>query len=132
MVKYALMKERMYAFIIDIIFISGLSFVLGIICSLINLFINFLNYSFFTTGLCIIPAILIIWLYFAGMESSKNQATLGKMLMGLKVTNMKYKKINFKQASKRIFFKIFSFGITLNYKGQAVHDKLSKCLVIKE
>lgn len=132
MVKYAFMKERMYAFLIDMIFISGLSFIIGLICSLINLFIIFLNYSFFLTGLCIIPALIIIWLYFAGMESSKKQATLGKMLMGLKVTNMSYKRIKFSQASKRLFFKVFSFGITLNNKGQALHDKFSHCLVIKE
>ncbi|MFA5303997.1 MAG: RDD family protein [Candidatus Nanoarchaeia archaeon] len=132
MVKYASMKERMNAFVIDIIFVSGLSFILGLLCSLINLIIVYLNYSFFQNWFCIVPSLIIIWLYFAGMESSKNQATLGKMLFGLKVTSLNYKRISFSQATKRFFFKIFSFGITLNHKGQALHDKLSKCLVIKE
>jgi uncharacterized RDD family membrane protein YckC len=126
------MKERIYAFIIDIIFISGLSFMIGLICSLINLFLVFLNYSFFKSWICLIPALIVIWLYFAGMESSKKQATLGKTFMGLKVTNMNYKRITFGQATKRLLFKILSFGVTLNKKGQAIHDKISKCLVIKE
>jgi uncharacterized RDD family membrane protein YckC len=132
MVRYATMKQRIFAFLIDIIFVSGLSFIMGMLCSLINLVVIFFNSSIFITGICLIPSLLMIWLYFSCMESSKKQATLGKILLGLKVTNLDYKRISFGQATKRFFFKIFSFGIRLNNKGQALHDKLSKCVVIKE
>ncbi|MDD4352828.1 MAG: RDD family protein [Candidatus Nanoarchaeia archaeon] len=126
------MKERVYSFIIDIIFISGLSFILGMILSLINLIFNFFDSSFYKGWPCILLSILLIWIYFACMESSKYQATLGKKILGLKVTNLKYRRITFFQATQRFIFKIFSFGIKLNNKGQALHDKFSNCLVIKE
>jgi uncharacterized RDD family membrane protein YckC len=60
------------------------------------------------------------------------QATIGKSIIGLKVTDLKFKRITFLQATKRFFFKIFSITINFNSKGQALHDKLSESLVIKE
>jgi uncharacterized RDD family membrane protein YckC len=132
MVKYAIMKERVYAFFIDLIFVAGLGFIITLLLSLINVAFKIFDYSFFKSGYCIIASIILVWLYFALMESSKKQATFGKSLMGIKVTDLKYRRISFWKASKRFFLKILSFGITLNSKGQALHDKLSGCYTIKE
>ncbi|MDD2678649.1 MAG: RDD family protein [Candidatus Nanoarchaeia archaeon] len=132
MVKYSSLNERIYAFLIDIIFISGLSFIFGLIASSFFMFIPLTETFFFKKGLYVILVIIFLWLYYAILESSKKQATIGKMIIGLKVTDLKFKRINFSQASKRFFFKLLSFKITLNNKGQAYHDKLSKCFVIRE
>lgn len=90
----------------------------------------------------IIALILTVmqWLYFALLESSAKQATLGKMLFGIKVTNMEGNKISFARATGRYFGKILS-GMIMNIgyimagfteKKQALHDMLANCLVIKE
>jgi uncharacterized RDD family membrane protein YckC len=85
-------------------------------------------------------SIIIHWLYYAGMESSKNQATLGKMALDLSVTDMNGSRISFARASGRYFGKILSGMILLigyimagfTEKKQALHDKLAETLVIRK
>jgi uncharacterized RDD family membrane protein YckC len=55
--------------------------------------------------LSLIFSLLVNWLYFALLESSKQQATLGKMALGLKVNNMEHQPIGFGQATWRYFAK---------------------------
>lgn len=52
------------------------------------------------------------WLYYALMESSKHQGTLGKMALKIKVTDYEGNRVNFGQATGRYFGKIIS-GIIL-------------------
>ncbi len=84
-------------------------------------------------------AIVGAWLYFAGMESSGYQATLGKQAIGLKVTDVEGKPIGFGKATGRHFGKIVS-GIILyigfvmagfTEKKQALHDMMAGCLVVR-
>lgn len=83
---------------------------------------------------------LIQWMYFAYMESSKWQATFGKMAMGIKVTNMHGERIGFAQATGRHFAKILSAILLLigfimaafTEKKQALHDILADTLVVKK
>ncbi|HET6248699.1 MAG TPA: RDD family protein [Tepidisphaeraceae bacterium] len=81
---------------------------------------------------------LIIWLYFAFQESSRRQATLGKRLLGLIVTDENGQRISFLKATGRHFGKIVS-QITLSYgyimagtteRKQALHDMIASCLVV--
>lgn len=82
----------------------------------------------------------IMWFYYAYMESSSNQATIGKMALGLKVTDMNGNKLNFMQASGRFFGKILSslivgigyLMIAFTEKKQGLHDILAKTLVVKK
>jgi len=82
---------------------------------------------------------LIGWLYFAGMESSANQATLGKRAMGLQVTDLEGDRIGFGKATGRYFAKIISalilfigyFMIGFTEKKQGLHDMIAGTLVIK-
>lgn len=83
-------------------------------------------------------SIIIQWLYYALMESSSKQATLGKMALGIKVTDMNGNRISFGRATGRFFGKIIS-GLILNIgyimaaftqKKQALHDLMANCLVI--
>lgn len=84
--------------------------------------------------------IVVPWMYFAILESSSKQATFGKMALGLQVTDLEGKRVTFAKATGRFFSKIVS-ALTLTYgymmagftpKKQALHDKLSDCLVIKK
>ena len=89
--------------------------------------------------LLIITITAVGWLYFALMESSKQQATLGKMALSLKVTDMEGNKISFARATGRYFGKIISNMIFMigyimagfTEKKQALHDMIAGCLVIR-
>lgn len=83
---------------------------------------------------------LIYWLYYASLESSAWQASLGKKLFGLYVTDLEGKRISFARASGRHFGKLISqfilfFGYLLagfTPKKQALHDMLAGCLVLRK
>jgi uncharacterized RDD family membrane protein YckC len=80
------------------------------------------------------------WVYFALMESSRWQATLGKKALGLYVTDMQGNRITFARASGRYFGKLISAFILLigflmagfTEKKQALHDILASCLVLRK
>ncbi|HEX8925172.1 MAG TPA: RDD family protein [Terriglobales bacterium] len=84
-------------------------------------------------------SLVIKWLYFALMESSSKQATLGKMVLGLRVTDMNLQRIEFGRASGRFFGKILSgMLLMIGYimaafteRKQALHDMLAGTLVIR-
>jgi uncharacterized RDD family membrane protein YckC len=89
-----------------------------------------------------ITAIKIVmgWLYYALMESSDAGATLGKMVMGIKVTDLNGKKVSFGKATGRHFGKFISC-ITLyigfimagfTAKKQGLHDIMAGCLVMNK
>jgi len=103
--------------------------------ALLGLIGPFLGLIFITS----IISIAVVWLYFALMESSKYQGTLGKLALGIKVTDMEGNRICFGRATGRHFGKIISGMIIyigyimagLTEKKQALHDMLASCLVIK-
>ena len=82
--------------------------------------------------------VIIQWLYYALMESSSRQATLGKLVLGIIVTDMSWNRISFGRATGRYFGKIISGLILyiwyimagLTEKKQALHDIMASCLVI--
>jgi len=83
--------------------------------------------------------IVILWLYYAILESSKFQATFGKKALNLKVTNYQGKPVSFMQASIRHFSKILSTFLLAGYvlvaftkKKQGLHDVLAKTYVVQE
>jgi uncharacterized RDD family membrane protein YckC len=61
---------------------------------------SLLNESYVSVGLG--------WLYFSLMESSKYQGTLGKIVLNLKVADLKGNRITFGRATGRYFSKILS------------------------
>ena len=77
------------------------------------------------------------WLYEAFMESSSYQATLGKMIFGMKVTDLNGNRISFERATGRHFAKWLS-GLILcigyimvgfTERKQGLHDLLAGTLV---
>jgi len=85
-------------------------------------------------------ALMLSWIYYASLESSAWQATLGKKILGLKVTDLAGNRISFGRASGRFFGKILSgmiIGIGFLMAGfterkQALHDILAGCLVLRQ
>lgn len=83
-------------------------------------------------------AMVAQWLYFALMEASSNQGTLGKMAMGIKVTDMMGYPITFGRATGRYFGKILSGAILMigyimagfTERKQALHDMMAGTLVV--
>jgi uncharacterized RDD family membrane protein YckC len=79
------------------------------------------------------------WIYEASLESSSKQATLGKMALGLKVTDENGRRITFARASGRFFSKILSRMIFLigyimagfTARKQALHDMIAGTLVVR-
>ncbi len=91
----------------------------------------------------LIAAVFLVmqWIYFAWMESSATQGTLGKMALGLIVTDLYGNRISFARASGRFFAKIITGLIPLfigyilagiTEKKQALHDMIASCLVLRK
>ena len=81
------------------------------------------------------------WLYFASMESSAWQATLGKKALGLMVTDVAGKRLTFGHATGRFFAKIVTGLVPLGIgyimagfteKKQALHDFIASTLVLRK
>jgi uncharacterized RDD family membrane protein YckC len=91
--------------------------------------------------LMVVLALTVLgWLYFALMEMSVNQGTLGKMALGIKVTDLNGNRITFGKATGRYFGKIVSAMILyigfimagFTDKKQALHDIMAGCLVVNK
>jgi len=81
---------------------------------------------------------LISGLYFTAMESSRWQATLGKQIVGLKVTDLAGNRVSFWRAGTRnlgrLTSSIFAIGYCLMFmtkRKQTLHDLMAGCLVLK-
>jgi len=93
--------------------------------------------ALFGGGITLIAMIFASWLYEAFMESSSYQATLGKMIFGMKVTDLNGNRISFERATGRHFAKWLS-GLILGIgyimvgfteRKQGLHDLLAGTLV---
>jgi uncharacterized RDD family membrane protein YckC len=85
-------------------------------------------------------SLVLTWLYHALMECSDWQATVGKRVLGLVVTDMAGQRVSFGRATGRHFGKIitnmvpFLIGYIMagfTAKRQALHDMLAGCLVLR-
>jgi uncharacterized RDD family membrane protein YckC len=78
------------------------------------------------------------WLYYALMEGSSKQATLGKMALGIVVTDAQDRRVSFARATGRYFGKIISsiilyvgfIMVAFTEKKQGLHDIMADCLVV--
>jgi len=138
--NYASLSIRGAAYAIDLaVVIFGGSFfwfLFGVGCLVIFPSVEF---PISVTTFWWITVTVFNYLYYALMESSNKQATLGKMLYDLKVTNLQGNKPSFKRALARNLLKpfsglLFNFGfimIVLHRKNQGLHDLIAKCLVLR-
>lgn len=95
------------------------------------------------TGVMILFYIFICfgsWLYPALMQSSKLQATVGMLALGLRVTDMEGRRISFGRATARFFASILSelilcigyLMIAFTSKKQGLHDIIAGTLVLSK
>ncbi|MGH8634459.1 MAG: RDD family protein, partial [Burkholderiales bacterium] len=83
--------------------------------------------------------IVVSILYWPLMESSGRQATIGKQLLGIQVTDANGARLTFVRALLRNLAKILSslpFGLgfllaAFTARKQALHDMITKCLVVR-
>ncbi len=83
--------------------------------------------------------VLIAFLYWPVMESTERQATFGKQLLGIQVTDINGARLTFVRSLLRNLAKIisslpFALGFLLaafTARKQALHDIITKCLVVR-
>lgn len=91
------------------------------------------------TGLSL-TVLLITWFYYALLHSGARQASVGKMALGLKVTDINGDRLTFALASLRYFSKILSgLLMMIDYimagftpKKQALHDYIANTYVVRK
>jgi uncharacterized RDD family membrane protein YckC len=147
-VPYAGFWIRFIAFIVDFFVVRVVLFPLKAMFGLGSLAIGgfgmhdyhsgfALPYILFGSGVLGLITIGAGWLYEALMESSSYQATLGKMMFGMKVTDLYGNRIDFARATGRHFAKIIS-GLILcigfimvgfTERKQGLHDIIAGTLV---
>ncbi|MGG4095012.1 RDD family protein [Paenibacillus lautus] len=146
---YARFWKRAIAAILDLLVIASIHQVIVI---LLNNFIGYwllssiIDYErlddlvLLLTIITNISLLIALWHYFAIMESSKFQATFGKLAMGLAVVDQEGKRIPFHRATTRFWSKSLSI-ITLligwiiagfTKKRQALHDLIAGTCLIEE
>ncbi|MCC9138586.1 RDD family protein [Pontibacter silvestris] len=123
------------------------AFLDGLITFIVSLFIFTLLRVFFpynpqeqsTFILLNVFGVLLNWIYYAGLESSVYQATLGKQMMGIFVTDEMGERMTLARATVRHFSKIISAIIFLigylmaafTPQRQALHDMIARTLVYR-
>lgn len=148
--QYAGFWRRFVAYVIDRLilgtpsFILVLVFIVPTIAGLVSRCcdpdcIPFAVLSFVISWVWLIIVIIVgHLLYFAWFESSRFQATPGKMLLGIIVTDTAGQRVSFLRALGRNLGKIISHWILnigfimagITAKKQALHDMLADCLVV--
>jgi len=140
--NYASFFKRTAAYLIDYMICSPLSYVLGFVIGFpIGVWAGVRHITlnpFIPVALGLCAGLLSVILYFVWPESSPWQATLGKKLFGLQVTDMNGKRISFWRSLGRNFgILISAFTFCIGYlmclwtkKKQCLHDKMAGCLVV--
>jgi uncharacterized RDD family membrane protein YckC len=85
-------------------------------------------------------SVLVAWLYYALMERSFLQATVGKMAIGIFVTDLNGNRVSFGRATGRYFAKIISMAFFFvgylmagfTRRKQGLHDLVAGCLVVRK
>ena len=143
-VRYGGFWIRVVAFIIDAVIVRVVAAPIGMIFGLGGLAGTLGGFPHGAMGMHLlgggVVAVVVVfgsWLYEAFMLSSPYQATLGKMILGMKVTDLYGNRISFARATGRHFAKWLSgmiLGIGFIMVGfterkQGLHDMLAGTLV---
>jgi uncharacterized RDD family membrane protein YckC len=126
---------RVVAYIIDGIL---LTIVCGVVDRLLGINILTTDWDHYDP-LANVISLVIGWLYFALLESSERGATVGKMVMGLRVVTSDGQRLSFMNATGRYFAKILSaiifcigfIMVAFTDKKRGLHDIIAGTLVIK-
>lgn len=143
-IRYGGFWIRVVAFIIDAIIVRTLAWPIGLVFGLGGLAGTFAGFPhrgillhLLGGGVLAVVIIFGSWLYEALMLSSPYQATLGKMIFGMKVTDLYGNRISFARATGRHFAKWLSWAtagigfimVAFTQRKQGLHDLLAETLV---
>jgi uncharacterized RDD family membrane protein YckC len=146
-VEYAGFWKRLAAALIDGILLIGTYFVLTFLFSFVYYSVTGDDEEEMSDATATVimytawaAVAMLGWLYYAFMESSAKQATLGKMALGIMVTDGQGRRVSFARATGRYFGKIISniilyigyIMIAFTAKKQGLHDIMADCLVVKK
>lgn len=137
--SYAGFWKRVLASLLDGLVMSVVTYIADAFSSLIFVIFGLTDTTFANTVTFII-GLFAAWLYYALLESSSVQATLGKLLLGIKVVDLEGRQISFARATGRLYGKYLSFMIlgigilmvAFTKKKQGLHDIMAGCLVINK
>lgn len=132
MTQYASFGKRFLAALLDVVILTIINILVRFVLGLV------LGRAAAQVGSLL--GILIAWAYYAYQESSDKQATIGKQALGIVVTDLEGKRIDFIKATIRYFSKILSSLILLigyimaafTEKKQALHDMIAGTLVVEK
>lgn len=134
---YATPMQRFGAFVLDFLIIGALLFFTTFVLAVLYPPLYDRPDSLIVVS-NLLP-LALTWAYYAGLESSPIQATPGKLMLGIKVTDLQGYRINLSKATGRHFAKIISgllfllgyIMIFFTRRNQGLHDILSGCLVVR-
>ena len=144
---YAGFWLRVVAYLIDFVLLNIVSFIIGgAIGLVVGFVVGLVDRDALPTVLALVKTavmilvLILIWFYYAFMESSRLQATLGKLALGLRVTDGQGNRVGFGRATGRFFGKIISGLILLvgymmagwTPRKQALHDMMADTLVVRK
>jgi len=139
-IKYAAFGKRLVAWFADALIVAIFIFLARLIffslCAQIHIQLAGGKVTMISLGIGIAIAIL----YHVLLESSKLQATPGKMIFGLVVTDTHGKRVNKQKALARHLSKYasavtFGIGYLLYFASkqrQCLHDKMAGCLILQK
>ena len=134
---YAGFWQRFAAITLDGIIFVGVHVLALIVCRLLFRFLVGVNLAWLFGCAA---GIIINWLYCVLLESSPKQATLGKMAVGIYVTDIHGNRLSFDRASGRFLGKSLSALIggvgfvmaIFTQRKQGLHDMLAGSLVVRK
>jgi uncharacterized RDD family membrane protein YckC len=151
-VQYAGFWRRFAAALIDGLIMSAVQWVIQLILTAVGVIDmngwmsdfeanpDTVDWGQFMAVIWILSGVMFIiqMLYFSIMESSSKQATLGKMVLGIVVTDADGKRVSFGRAIGRNLGKLVSsiilcigyIMIAFTQKKQGLHDIMANCLVV--
>ena len=142
--EYATFWHRLGAYLIDYVLISLVTCPLGLMMGVMGAVAEQSGEaaqaaSAGVTVLMYAVAIVAGWLYHALMESSSWQGTVGKRVLGIRVTDLDGNRITFGRATGRYFGKIVSsmicavgfIMVLFTERKQGLHDMMASTLVLQ-
>jgi uncharacterized RDD family membrane protein YckC len=145
-INYAGFWRRVFATIIDLLVVAWAQVILFFLLFFGLLFwvvdpnnLEIIMYELFILG-PFVSYLPTFWLYSTIMESSAMRATLGKIAMGIVVTDERYRRISFARANGRFWSKAIStFTLLIGFimaaftkKKQALHDIIAGTVAIRK
>jgi uncharacterized RDD family membrane protein YckC len=137
-IEYASFWERLLAFAIDLAVTSLIFFAFAVILPILLGPRLGVPSGGVILAFAAVLWLVITWLYWALMESSSRQSTVGKSLLDIVVTDAEGNRISFGKATLRYFGKIASvlpalagfFMIGFTARKQGLHDLITGSLVV--